>query len=104
MMERFALKICAKAKIPLSLRRWVAAQCVPMDGRNFSIVLDGGEYRGVLDNYIEWIIFVTRAYFEYTYLNLLRSIVSGGAALDVGANVGNHSHAFSAFFDEVHAF
>ena len=39
-----------------------------------------------------------------TYLNLLKRLTKGGAALDVGANVGNHSHAFAQHFDEVHAF
>jgi len=50
------------------------------------------------------VVYCTRNYFEYTYLNLVRGLVGGGTALDVGANIGNHTHAFAGFFDQVLSF
>ncbi len=82
----------------------MAKRCIPQDGRPFEVEISGRSFGGVLDNYIEWVVYSTRSYFEYVYLNLLRTLVKGGVALDVGANVGNHSHAFSAIFDQVYAF
>ncbi len=102
--ERFAVPITSNDYIPLTIRRKIAKLCIPLDGREFELELSGQPFCGTLDNYIEWIVYSTRSYFEYTYINLLRSIVNGGVALDIGANVGNHSHAFSAFFDHVHSF
>jgi FkbM family methyltransferase len=91
-------------RIPLAIRRRLARWLVPRDGQRFCIEIAGRPYEGALDNYIEWVVFVTRAHFEYTYLNLIRRLVSGGTALDIGANVGNHTHALAAGFDEVLAF
>ncbi len=102
--ERFALKITSNPRVPLTLRRKLAKLCIPLDGRTFETELSGKPFQGTLDNYIEWVVYSTNSYFEYTYINLLRALVSGGVALDVGANVGNHTHAFSAFFDRVHSF
>ncbi len=102
--ERFALPITSNPHVPLTLRRKLAKLCIPLDGRAFETELSGKPFQGVLDNYIEWVVYSTNSYFEYTYINLLRSLVSGGVAIDVGANVGNHTHAFSAFFDQVHSF
>ncbi len=100
----FALKLTAHPRIPLSLRRKLARLCFKLDGREFTVEIHGRPFSGTLDNYIEWVVFTTRDYFEYTYLNLVRSLVSGGTALDVGANIGNHTHAFAGFFDEVLSF
>lgn len=40
----------------------------------------------------------------FDFLSPLGSIFAKGIALDVGANVGNHSLYFSRYFSEVHAF
>ncbi len=103
-MPGLVLSLTSNPKIPLALRRKIGKAFIKRDGRDFCIEIDGRPFEGKLDNYIEWLAYVTRDYFEYTYINLLRSLLSGGTALDVGANVGNHTHAFSGFFDTVHAF
>jgi len=82
----------------------LARLCFRLDGREFTIEIDDRPFSGALDNYIEWVVFTTRQYYEYTYLNLVRSLVGGGSALDIGANIGNHTHAFAGFFDEVLSF
>lgn len=97
-------RLTTNRRLPLNLRRTLGRWFVPRDGRPFRVELDGRPFEGALDNYIEWVVFVTRAHFEYTYLALVRRLVSGGLALDVGANVGNHTHAFAAHFDCVLAF
>ncbi|MDA7876983.1 FkbM family methyltransferase [Akkermansiaceae bacterium] len=98
------LKFTSNPAIPLTLRREVGKLFVKQNGESFEIEIDGRPFPGTLDNYIEWMVFITRDYFEYTYLNLIRSLVKGGVALDVGGNIGNHAHAFAGFFDEVHSF
>jgi FkbM family methyltransferase len=104
-LTQFALYIASRPRIPLSLRRHFASACIPLDGRPFQIQIDGRPFAGSLDNYIEWVVYVTRRHFEYTYLNLLRQLMAGGGvAMDVGANVGNHTHAFSPMFKHVHSF
>lgn len=90
-------------KLSLSLRRAIAKRIVPFSGEPFSVSLDGTPYNGILDNYIDWVVYVTGDYFEYTYLNFLKGLGLSGCAIDVGANVGNHSLCFSTFFDEVHS-
>jgi FkbM family methyltransferase len=111
-LERLVHRVTTNRKLPLSLRRQLARRFIPMDGRRFELELDGRRFIGRCDNYIEWLVYATGSYFEYTYINLVRSLVqeaAGGgrcadAALDIGANVGNHSHAFAGIFAEVHAF
>jgi FkbM family methyltransferase len=97
------LKFTRCREIPLNLRRTVAKAIIPRTHATFELEVDGVTYRGRMDNYVEWLAFVTGSFFEFSYLNLLRRLLSGGTALDVGANVGNHSLAFSQFFDLVHS-
>jgi FkbM family methyltransferase len=89
-------------RIPLNLRRLVGECFVRKSDREFEMDV-GSTYRGRLDNYIKWMVFVTGKYFEFPYINLLRRLHKGGIALDVGANLGNHSLAFTEFFDRVYA-
>jgi FkbM family methyltransferase len=106
-MERLGgatLAFTSDRRIPLGVRRRVARWLVPRDGSGFRVSIDGLEYEGKLDNYIEWVVYATRSFFEYTYINVIESLVHGGIALDVGANVGNHTLAFSRLFDRVLAF
>jgi hypothetical protein len=74
---------------------------LPCDGEPVCLELDGRHYEGARDNDIERVVFVTGAHFEYAYLKSVRRLVSGGVALDVGANVGNHTHFFAGQFDTV---
>jgi len=97
------LKFTRRRSIPLNLRRIAAKWFIPKSERAFELDLDGVLFSGRMDNYVEWLVYVTGDYFEYTYINLLRRLLSGGTALDVGANVGNHSLAFSRIFDRVHS-
>jgi FkbM family methyltransferase len=90
--------------VPLALRRQVARAFIPFSGEEFALEIDGVPYRGRLDNYLEWMVWVTGRYYEYTYLELIRTLGLGGRALDVGGNVGNHALAFSTMFDEVITF
>lgn len=92
------------SSMPLVLRREIARKLVPRDGSDFEIELSGKPYKGKLDNYIEWLVYVRGDYFEFSYLNLIKSLLDGGTALDIGGNVGNHTHAFAAHFDRVHSF
>ncbi|MDP1580460.1 MAG: FkbM family methyltransferase [Candidatus Didemnitutus sp.] len=98
------LKFTRSPSVPLSLRRLVGKLFVKKSPEQYRLKIGQREYIGRRDNYIEWLVYVTGDYFEYTYLNLLRRLFSGGVALDVGANVGNHSLAFSEIFDSVHSF
>ncbi len=97
------LKFTRCPSIPLNLRRLAGTWFVPKSDETFELDLDGVPYMGRMDNYVEWLVYVTGDYFEYSYINLLRRLLSGGTALDVGANVGNHSLAFSRIFDRVHS-
>ncbi|HUG11867.1 MAG TPA: hypothetical protein VMM36_12680, partial [Opitutaceae bacterium] len=97
------LKFTRCRSIPLNLRRTVAKAIIPRTHAAFELDVDGVTYRGRMDNYVEWLAFVTGSFFEFSYINLLKRLLSGGTALDVGANVGNHSLAFSSFFDLVHS-
>lgn len=104
-LTHFALYLASRPRLPLSIRRRFASAFIPLDGRPFQIQIDGRPFEGSLDNYIEWVVYVTRRHFEYTYLNLIRELMSGGGvALDIGANIGNHTHAFSAMFKQIHSF
>lgn len=89
-------------RIPLNIRRQVGLWFIPWSDQTFTIDI-GSEFRGCLDNYLEWLAWVTGDYFEYPYLNLIRRLHHGGVVLDVGANVGTHALAFSEFFNQVHA-
>jgi len=89
-------------RIPLNLRRLVGEWFIKTANQKFELDV-GSIYRGRLDNYIEWMVYVTGQYFEFPYINLLRRLHKGGIALDVGANLGNHALAFSEFFDRVYA-
>lgn len=93
--------ILRNRRIPLALRRALARRIVPFGPASFTVDIGGVAYRGTLDNYIDWMVYVTGDFFEYTYLNFVRGLGLSGLALDVGANVGNHALAFSAMFDEV---
>jgi FkbM family methyltransferase len=93
--------ICRADRIPLAIRRRIGRAFVPYTDEEFSLDIDGVLYRGRLDSSLEWIVWVTGRFFEYTYLNLIRTLRLRGAAVDVGANVGNHALAFSTMFDEV---
>lgn len=90
-------------RVPLSLRRAFAKRLVPYSDDTFTITLNGVSYSGILDNYIDWVVYVTGDFFEYTYLNFISALGLNGCAIDVGANVGNHSLYFSTLFDEVHS-
>lgn len=90
--------------MPLALRRAIGCLFIPYSGESYTLDIDGMRYSGRLDNYIEWVAFVTGQFYEFTYLNLIRGFGLGGCALDVGANVGNHTVAFAGMFDEVLAF
>jgi FkbM family methyltransferase len=88
-------------RIPLSIRRLVGEWFIGKSDQVYELDI-GSIYRGKLDNYVEWMVYVTGQYFEFPYINLIRRLFSKGVALDVGANVGNHSLAFSEFFDRVY--
>ncbi|MEZ5277182.1 MAG: FkbM family methyltransferase [Opitutaceae bacterium] len=97
-----ALAFTRNQRLPLNLRRLVGGWFVPMSGRTFTLDLEP-VFHGRLDNYIEWVVYVTGQFFEFPYINLVRRLHKGGVALDIGANLGNHALAFSAIFDEIHA-
>lgn len=97
-----ALTLTRISWVPINVRRRIAQWLIPKSSRTFEIDL-GLPFQGRLDNYIEWVVYVTGDYFEYPYINRIRSLFQGGTALDVGANVGNHALAFSQIFDNVHA-
>jgi FkbM family methyltransferase len=80
----------------------IASWFLPRTDREFELDV-GSRYCGNLDNYIEWVVYLSGQYFEFPYINLVRRIGGGGVALDVGANVGNHALAFSEIFEQVHA-
>jgi FkbM family methyltransferase len=103
-MHGLLKRFCRNSRVPLSLRRRVAGAFIPFSGEEFALRIGEVCYRGRLDNYLEWVVWVTGQYFEYTYLELIRSLELGGCAIDVGANVGNHTLAFSTMFSEVIAF
>jgi FkbM family methyltransferase len=100
-MHRLVAAFCRASSVPLSLRRKVGRYFLPLSGERFTIEIDGLPYSGTLDNYVEWVAYLTGEFYEYTYLNLIRSLRLGGTAVDVGANVGNHTVALSRFFDRV---
>jgi len=83
-------------RIPLNLRRTLGEWFVRKSNRDFELNV-GSVYRGRLDNYIEWMVYLTGQYFEFPCINLVRKMHSGGVVLDVGANLGNHSLAFCNF-------
>jgi len=93
--------LCRTRSIPLSLRRKIATPFIKRNDVEFSINIDGQEYHGCRDNYIEWVVFVTGQFFEFSYINLIKSLGLQGNALDIGANVGNHTLAYSAIFENV---
>jgi FkbM family methyltransferase len=94
-------RICRDRRVPLAIRRQFGRIFVPYSDRDFVLEIDGMLYRGRLDSYVEWLVWVTGQFFEFSYLNLVRSFQLGGTAVDVGANVGNHALALSSMFDEV---
>ncbi|RKX35254.1 MAG: hypothetical protein DRP71_04365 [Verrucomicrobia bacterium] len=89
-------------RIPLNIRRLVGGWFIGKSDRTYELDV-GSVYRGALDNYIEWMVYITGQYFEFPYINLIRRLHNGGIALDIGANVGNHALAFSEIFDQVYA-
>lgn len=89
-------------RIPLNVRRLVGGWFIRKAERSFELDV-GSVFRGRRDNYIEWMVYVSGQYFEFPYLNLIRRLHQGGVVLDVGANVGNHTLAFSEFFDRAYA-
>ncbi|MGS2723684.1 FkbM family methyltransferase [Porticoccus sp. GXU_MW_L64] len=102
-MKQTALNISRCNSLPVSLRRKIASWFIKRDGSAFTFDCNGIAYEGHLDNYVEWVAYVTGQFYEYTYINLIKKRVNGGIALDVGANIGNHSLAFSQFFEQVYA-
>lgn len=98
------LSVCRSRRVPLTLRRRLARLAVPYSDSDYEMEIDGVPYSGRLDNYIEWLAFVTGQFYEFSYLNLIRTLKLRGCALDVGANVGNHTAALSGMFNEVLAF
>jgi FkbM family methyltransferase len=100
-MNTLVRRVCRSSSIPLAFRRMVGRSFVPYSGREFALEVDGQPYTGHLDNYIDWVVYVTGQYYEYTYLGLIRSLALGGSALDIGANVGNHTTALAAMFERV---
>lgn len=97
-----ALRLTRIPWIPINLRRRMGQWFIRKSGHPFTIDT-GTPFHGRLDNYIEWVVYVTGAYFEYPYINRIRDLFQSGTALDVGANVGNHALAFTEIFDCVHA-
>lgn len=55
-------------------------------------------------DHIGKIIWHNKLYYEYPMLNYIRKIFRQGNAIDVGANIGNHSLFFSQFANKVYAF
>ena len=96
------LSFTRNQRIPLNIRRQIALWFVRVSSRKFSIDV-GSPYHGRLDNYIDFMVYVSGQYFEYPYINFVRACHKGGVALDVGANIGNHALAYSEFFDRVFA-
>lgn len=98
-----------------SLRGWtrvVDAVC-PMAGGDryaFDVPFFGLRYRGTLGSFIDRQVYFSGAY-EKDELAFVRQwwgqragSRGGGIAIDVGANVGHHTLAFSRIFGAVHAF
>jgi hypothetical protein len=100
-MNALLRRICRARPVPLAVRRQLGRIFVPYSDASFRLEIDGVVYRGRLDSYLEWLVWVTGQFFEFTYLHLIRSFQLGGTAVDVGANVGNHSLALSSMFDLV---
>lgn len=60
---------------------------------------------GHLNDYITKCIDNAHNFYEWTVLEIIKSRFNGGTALDIGANIGNHSVYFSKFiFDKTFAF
>jgi FkbM family methyltransferase len=84
---------------PLRDRRWRAAKA-PFRHRGARGLLFDLQPGEIVDYYI-----YTEGLFEKRFLHLVeRLFPNGGVAVDVGANIGNHSLFFSSVFDTVHAF
>ena len=83
-------------------RRLALALC----GRKGHFVVSDGETRfeGDLASHIDREVYLFGAYEADNICLFLDSVDRRGVALDIGANVGNHSILFARAFDRVHAF
>jgi FkbM family methyltransferase len=82
---------------------------VPIGKVNKEIEVDffGLKYCGNLIYSIDWIVYFFGAYEQRQLLwvkNILLKRGNTNTALDIGANVGNHTLFFSTFFKNVHSF
>lgn len=100
--------------IPYRIRRSLLKRLYPDTWQQyaFSVKMDGGmTCTGVLENYIDRVVFFCGAHEKYM-LHFLRDAVEALRKdtqaplrfLDVGANIGNHSMYMSKLVDEVYAF
>lgn len=100
--------------VPYRMRRSLLKRLYPDNWKQyaFSVEMDGGmTCTGVLENYIDRVVFFCGAHEKYM-LHFLRDVVRGLRPhsqeplrfLDVGANIGNHSMYMSKLVDEVYAF
>lgn len=71
----------------------------PFQVRNGNIV-----FAGEMGSHVDRDVFLFGAYERENIDLFLASVARGGTALDIGANVGNHSLAFARHFDHVIAF
>lgn len=93
------------------LRGWprlVDALCPQQGGERYRYDVDffGLRYKGHLGSFIDRQAYFFDAY-ESEALHFVRAWAAShpaGVALDIGANVGHHSLAFSRMFETVHAF
>lgn len=115
-MGRFSTKVIYESMKPTCLKEAletrIATHCVSfltrrsrqmLDRRGCKMVIYANDYIG---HHINAFGFYEFRFLEtiFEFLSPLASIFSKGIALDVGANVGNHSLYFSRYFSEVHAF
>jgi len=74
----------------------------------FEVEFFGYRYRGVLNQYIDWVVFFYGAY-ERPNLKLLRDLLlaqnkTESVFVDVGANIGHHSLFMARYAAHIHSF
>jgi FkbM family methyltransferase len=97
--------VARSLRILRHVRGWQGA-ANRMTGWSGSFVVDNGGARmaGDLSSFIDRQIFLFGGYERDQIGHFLKAVPRCGTVLDVGANVGNHSIAFSRAFAKVHAF